>query len=364
MITIAVYRHDSNSIWKLITDYRNLDATRVISGIGALSLTLSEDQTADIPFQADTRLALILSGDDNSYSNIFGTYLLGGWEWQTLGHEHYVTLKALCANSLLSRRIVAYAAGSAQAQKTGAADDLMRAVVRENLGSSAGTGRNISAYGLSVEADLSLASSITMAFAWRNVYDVINDLVSSAYQQNGDRLLWDTRPDSDGWSVVFAVRKDFFRDRRMSSPYALWLSADNDTLESVVESYDRRDAYNIVYAGGQGTGSNRVIVTASDSAEMAKSVIARSESFYDGSQYSDLTSLTAAANGRLQYGKPKTAVKAKLNEGYLIHYGRDIMIGDALTIKARAEYDMVLKSAHLTSSEGVTDIDLTLEEII
>jgi hypothetical protein len=363
VITIVVYRHDSNSIQKIITDYRNLDATRVISGIGALSLTLSEDQVTDFPFQADTRLVLMLGDENGSYSHIFGTYLLGGWEQQTVRHKCYTVLKALCANSLLLRRIVAYTAGSAQAQKTGAADNLMRAVVRENLGSSAGAGRNISAYGFSVENDLSLASSISMAFAWRNVYDVINDLANLAYQQNGDQLLWDVRPSNDGWSTIFTVRKSFFHDRRMSSPFALWLSADNDTLEDVVETYDRRDSFNFVYAGGQGTETGRTIITVSDSAEINKSVIARSENFYDGAQYSDTDILTSAAQKRLREGKPKTTVKAKINEGYLIRYGRDIIVGDALTVKASAEYDMVLNAARLKSSEGITEISMTLEEV-
>jgi len=133
MISISVYRHDSNSIQKVIYDYVSLSATRVISGTGALSLVLLEDQAIDFPFQPDTRLVLILKGDEGeNYSHIFGTYLLGGWEWKTIGNRRYVTLKALCLNSLLARRIVAYAASSSQAQKTGAADNVMRAVVREN----------------------------------------------------------------------------------------------------------------------------------------------------------------------------------------------------------------------------------------
>jgi len=202
-----------------------------------------------------------------------------------------------------------------------------------------------------------------MEFSWRNVYDVVNDLASVAYQQNNERLLWDVRPDGDGWSGIFTVRKDYYRNRRASSPFALWLSTENDTLEEVTETYDRRGSFNFVYAGGQGSEFDRTIVTVSDSSETNRSVIARSENFYDGAQYSDTNLLTAAARKRLQEGKPKTIVHAKIKEGYLVRYGRDIMVGDALTIKARAEYDMVLKSVQLESSEGKTQIDMALEEI-
>src|SRR5688572_17251100 len=47
------------------------------------------------------------------------------------------TITALCCNSLLDRRIVAYAAGTAYAEKTDFADDMIKALVRENLGSAA-----------------------------------------------------------------------------------------------------------------------------------------------------------------------------------------------------------------------------------
>jgi len=359
VITIAVYRPESATLQKIILDFHNLEATRVVSGVGAIAITLAESQMTDFPLQADTRMALTLS--DGSYSHLFGIYLLGGWVWQTIGNQRYVTLNGLCLNSLLMRRIVAYAAGSEQAKKSGAADNIMRAVVRENLGSLASGDRDISAYGFSVEADLSIAQSVSMAFAWRKVIDVIADISRVAYQQNAEQLYWDIVPGSDGWSGMFQVRKSFFRDRRMSSPYALWLSPDNRTLGEIVESYDRRDAYNYVYAGGQGNGAGRVIVYVSDSGDISQSVIARAESFYDGAQYSERTTLTAAAHKYLRAGKPKTTVQAKLNDGYL--YGRDITVGDALTVKGHAEYDMILRAVRLSSSDGVTTFETTLEAI-
>jgi hypothetical protein len=361
MITIAVYRPESATLQKMIVDFRDLEATRVVSGVGAISFTLAESQVTDFPLQADTRMALILS--DDSYSHLFGTYLLGGWVWQTIGHERYVTLNGLCLNSLLMRRIIAYAAGSAQAKKSDAADNIMRAVVRENLGSLASSDRDISAYGFSVEADLSLAQSVSMAFAWRKVIDVLVDIARAAYQQNAEQLYWDIVPGSDGWSGTFQVRKSFFRDRRMSSSSALWLSPDNGTIDEIVESYDRRDTYNYVYAGGQGNGAGRVIVSLSDGGDISQSVIARAENFYDGSQYGKKSDLTAAARKHLRAGKPKTTVEAKLNDGYLIRYGRDIAVGDAVTVKGRAEYDMILRAVRLSSSDGVTTFETTLEAI-
>src|SRR5262249_31379974 len=74
-----------------------------------------------------------------------------------------LTIGGPSALQILKRRIVNASAGSSGAQKTDQLDDMMRAIVREQFGSGAGTGRDISAY-LTVEADLSLGTSSTRAF--------------------------------------------------------------------------------------------------------------------------------------------------------------------------------------------------------
>ena len=69
---------------------------------------------------------------------------------------------------VLSGRVVAYPAGHAQANQTDQADDLMRAVVRYNLGSSATTGNgrkataSIDSALFSVQADVGLGPSLSM----------------------------------------------------------------------------------------------------------------------------------------------------------------------------------------------------------
>jgi hypothetical protein len=358
MITIAVYRHNVPTLHKLITQYQQVEATRILSDIGALQITLEESQSSDIPLRPDTRLVVFISGEN--FSHIFGAYLLSSWAWQTVGRMRTLTLKGLSYNVLLTRRIVAYPAGSVQASKSGAADDVMRAVVRENLGSLAGADRDITAYGFTVEPDLSLGPTISMSFAWRNVYDVITDIAQLAAQQ-GQKLFWDMIPTDGGYGMKFIVRKDFYRDRRASSAHALWLSP-NNALENLVETYDRRGSWNVVYAGGRGEGSDRTIVSVMDSNDLARSVLARAEHFFDGATYASTSTLTAGANCRLREGAPVTTVRAHLLDD-VVRYGRDVTVGDAVTIKGRAEYDMVVRTARLVAQENTHQFSLTLEQI-
>src|SRR5690606_12984807 len=91
------------------------------------------------------------------------------------------------ANELFERRIIAYASGSSYTSKTGAGDNLIKALIRENLGSlvsaanrdGADTGADISGY-LSVETDLSLGPTIQMAATRRNLALVIQELAQAA----------------------------------------------------------------------------------------------------------------------------------------------------------------------------------------
>ena len=90
-------------------------------------------------------------------------------------------------NELLDRRIVAYKAGTAQSTKTGPCDDLMKDVFSDNLGSGASADRNIlTAFNLSIAANLSDAPSVTKSFAYENVLETLQAIAdTSAGQATG-----------------------------------------------------------------------------------------------------------------------------------------------------------------------------------
>src|SRR5512139_513283 len=67
---------------------------------------------------------------------------------------------AYTGNYILAGRIVAYAAGSAQARMTDYADDMMKEVVTDNLLGDATGARNISGLSLSAAAQLGDGNSI------------------------------------------------------------------------------------------------------------------------------------------------------------------------------------------------------------
>lgn len=361
-VVITVYRQDSAVPVAMYNSFVALRASRLVSGIGVMALTLERD-AVEIALQPDLRM--VITREAGGYTHLFGGYLLRRWVQSLEDGRETVTLYGLCYNSLLERRIVAYKAGTSQAQKSGAADNVLKAVIRENLGSSAGTGRNITAFGFSVEGDLTQCSSIQAAFAYRKLTDAANQIAEIAWGKNGERLYWDVTPTDIGWTMEFRARKDrLASDRRISSSNPLWISPDIGVVQSVIMDFDRSDEINWVLGGGRGEGTDRETVTVSDDARIAESVINRHEVFFDGASYDTTAGLTDASNRRLREGMPKLDIATELVETDEVVYGREFEAGSLLTVQALGtEYEVIVRGAELAIDANRDDIKLRLEAL-
>jgi hypothetical protein len=104
-----------------------------------------------------------------------GFHRVGRWEKDDSGRETFSSL-GVGYLDLLARRIVAYAAGSAQAAKSGKAETVIKSFVSQNAGSSGGTGRPIT--GLSIEADAAGGNTVDIRCAYDNLLDVCQRIAS------------------------------------------------------------------------------------------------------------------------------------------------------------------------------------------
>jgi len=105
-------------------------------------------------------------------------YFLQDWEFWTgsEGNEH-IRLIASDANWLLDTAIVAAFSGSEDAEMTGIPDDLMKAIVSKQLGSTASAWRSKITEAPNLGAG---GASISKAFAYRNVLTVVQELADLA----------------------------------------------------------------------------------------------------------------------------------------------------------------------------------------
>lgn len=211
-----------------------------------------------------------------------------------------IVVKAFAPTHLLASRNVAYNAGTTQASKSGKAGDVMKAIVRENLGNLAtDTARDLSAW-LSVQADKGDGATVEKKFARQEVLSTLRDLALQS--ANGGTLIYFDIV-ANGILLEFQTYTgQRGRDRGLGSDNPLILSVKNGTLADLIYEEDARDEENYIYAGGQGEESARTIKTAQNDGRIRLSPFNRREGWVEARQYATDSGVQAAADTEL-YGR-------------------------------------------------------------
>ena len=251
------------------------------------------------------------------------------------GESRTITIKGPDANDLLARRIVAYNAASAEADKAAAAaDDMMKAYVNENLGAGAAAGRDITGFGFSIQADLTAGVVVDKQAARRNLLLVCQELAKASREQ-GTAVFFDV---VDATTTTFQLRT-YTGQRGIDRTWPdglnpVILSTEMGNLRDPSYEQDWRDEWNYVYAAGQGEEAEREVVAVSDAGRIADSIFNRREELFDGRTNSDTDALTDGGNSRLREGLPVRRFNATLQDTPTFRYQLDWDFGDKLT----AEY--------------------------
>ena len=145
-------------------EIKKLKYVRSVNAIGAMVATVPmKDYTPD-DFSPCVVLEIWREHNREISLQNETAYFLQRWRFYRDGDEKLIDLVALDANWLLDTRIVAYDAGTSQADMTDNADDMIKAVVKDNLGTDAVTARQVSE--LSIQGDLGDGQSISKAFSY------------------------------------------------------------------------------------------------------------------------------------------------------------------------------------------------------
>ncbi len=212
-------------------------------------------------------------------------------------------ITAYSALHLLQRRILAYAAGTAQASKTAPADNLIKAIVREAFYSTGLDGTRGDSI-MQIPADTSLAPSVSKSFAWKGVLPTLQEIAQQSLQL-GTGLFFDVAEIQGGRLLFSTYTGQRGIDRRQgfsSSP--ITFSAQNRNLDSITIDEDYSAEANTVYAGGQGEGAAREIVVLLDTQRRTASRLNITEVFIDARNSKSTADVTSEARTRLQEGAP------------------------------------------------------------
>lgn len=340
-------------------------------------------------FQVDWRVDIWRSPDDGIPMRREATYLLRMVKIYTRKTDNMrmIAFTGRDPTDLLSRRFVIQAAGTGPTRKTDNIDDMMKAIVREQMlfGSALdenGLGDNTRAYPqgeFTVQDDLGLGPSTSLGFADRNVLDILKELKQASFQLNIDnpakrRIFFDVVPFEYYENLIYildevtgipfdeeatglpgiedetstAVSGDapgvgfqfqtFAELRGQDRTQELEFSAENNNLEEPYYSQNFLEEVNSVIVKGFGRGDSRVAVRVSDTPRRNASRWNLMEGYKDGSQEPDQAKLADLGYPELYAGLPKEDISTVfLNvpegpENPRSMYGLDWDLGDLLRV--------------------------------
>lgn len=343
-----------------ITDFISLTYTLTVNAVGVLQLVLPQEYWDLI--RRDTRFKIWRVLDNGK------TYLEGETVFfarkRNLKYTNktwQVTVTAYSLMTLLSRRYILYTAGSAQASKASTpADNMVKAIIRENLGSSAtDTARRWNTY-LSVQADTSLGASLTQSFAWKGVLQTCQD-IANASAFSGKYIAFDLVVAGN----LFEFRTYYGQrgvDRRKGfgiNPLTITVESGSLADSDYTEDWTNEVSYAI--ACGRGQNDTRNTDYDSDATLIAKSPFGRIE-FVQDARNSDTTSLKVEAQTLLRGKREVKTLSANLKELPNLKYGVDFGWGDRLIgVLRNMTFDcyiqtVVVKFSHKTGE--VVDVKL------
>jgi len=295
----------------------------------------------------DRIIEIYRSGPDvPEYRHFSG--LLRKWYWGSASDgTETLNLVGTDWNDLLKRRVVAYAKGTAGADKSGHIDNVIKAYVRENLGASAGAGRSLASCGLVVQSDTSKGSTVTASHEYTNLLQAIQDVSDDATDLSEQVFFW---IEHVGKNIVeFRTNVGFMGQNRTQTSSPLYFGEDLGNLINPRTSYDYTDEVNFVYVSGRGEGEERVIETVSEDDWIAASRWNRRESYTSKADSQTSSELSSAGQSKLAEGAPTRRVTGEIKDIKLTRLGRDWNFGDQVWYQhAGGTFPVIIASLDVT----------------
>lgn len=249
-----------------------------------------------------------------------------------------VTIGAESSMGLLDLRTVAATAGSAEAIKSGAADDVMKAFVREQLGSSAAAGRALTTsstgYPFQVAADTGEGPTIHKAASRAPLLQTLQEIAQDAASK-GAFVAFDVVWTGTRYEFrTYTGRRGRNRAPGSTRPL-IFRAADLSDLRTV---RDYRTERTYVYALGQGIEAARDVATAEDTLQSGRSSIGRRELSAEDTRVAlgDTTALQSVADGQLRAARAIRTTSATIDDTGAYRYGIDWNVGDEVGIQRRS----------------------------
>lgn len=399
----------------LLKDMAFFSYSRTVRGFGTLLIGFSYRQFVQqvFPiFKPDWRVEVWRSPDTGYALRREGVYLLRMPKIYTRESDHVdmISFYGRDLKDLLRRRYIIQPAGYPQTLKTDYIDDMMKAIVREQMlfGSALDAEavrddtRAFPEGEFRVQGNVSLGPQITSTFADRNVLDILKELQETSFQLHEEaplvnsRIYYDIIPynidsiglyilDEDGEPILdevghplvdesssvagamqgmeFVTFADLRGQDRTAS--ALVFSIENNNLEAPYYTLDHLQEENAIIVKGFGRGDSRPSVTVTDDQRIGASRWNRCEGLEDASTEPEQANLADYGYAMLYNGQPKEEISAVFlnvpgsEDTPRSLYGLDWDLGDLLPVEYankrwNVEVDIVYVAIDETGRETIT----------
>lgn len=337
----------------IVQDYLSIECARVVNGVGVLSFSVPSNKYALDTFKVDGLVELWRASKGGSARLEFEQlwfirerYKLisqGVRLWRIVAYDLNYMLGNPSANA---GRIVAYSTDfsasvasitDAYTEKTGAADDMLKQVARENMASAVvDATRNLTSYFFSVQSNTTLGAVVKVEMARRNLLKEFQELCAMSATA-GVYLAWDILcaiPPNSGATLSLILNTYTAQrglDHRVSSNQPLLVGPDYGNLEEVELGFINTDEANFIYAGGKGEEAVRPFTTASDVGRINVSPYNRREQFLDASNVDGPVALQDAADSALRAGRPLITLSGRFVDTDQARYAVHWNFGDYIT---------------------------------
>lgn len=355
----------SGQVVRQLDEFSQVTAVKRTNGVGSYSVTMPLEITPSL--LALNALVEVWREPYGGSNQLIIAGPLRWWRLQGDGTDAITELKGFDANWWLDGRIIAYAAGTAEAAKSGAADDVIVEFVDENLNVA---GRRIDVATLTITASTGQGATISKGASRQPLLKTIQD-VAAASTADGEPIFFEIEPTVSQTAINYRFyTKHGQLGNDLTGIPSLEFSAQNGNLANPALVYDFSEERNYMYVGGGGEGEERDIVEVYDNERLNAAAGNRLEMFVDARDVAVGSTAILESRGQTALTKnmPRVTFEGDAVESPTSQYGIHWKFGDKVRIAHRGltfdgHIDRVLYSygAGETIEAKITaDIDLEL----
>ena len=347
----VLLKDPTGTLLGVVDNFNSLVYSRAVNNVGTLTLTMPFK--SDVGYSAPEYARFMIEGRIEVQRSIQGgqlrtdgeTFYLIRRRRRILNDGQYLfEITAMDTMEILKRRYITPDPNAVAAKITAvAADDALKTIFTNNF--LTGTGRDLTAAGVSVQANFTAAPVQTKQFQGRQVLTVMQEICASAAASASNPIYL-------AFDLVWTGNGLEFRtytgqrgsDRRQTSGNPLVIGPDFGNMATIEADEDHTNEITHIYGGLTGS--------ASDAARAGAGPFGRIEKYY-ATQGNSTTEQNNEAAGQLRLARPRYIHAGTLVQTDGFRYGLHYGYGDYLTTQfAGVSSDCRLDGISISVQDG------------